>query len=123
MKLFEYLKKHTIVSIGNPVCDRCLIVEMIPDNMKQVVKTILENGCYISEIHWWDRALISSGSSIGYGGPADPRDPEKYFFAETDIFASFEITTSIFDYYEYLDKVKTEYSDYDIYPAFDVCIK
>ena len=120
MNLLNYLREHTIVSIGKSVDDECVIVEMISDNPKQVIKKILDNDCYISEIRWWDRALLSKKSKIGYGGTCDPREPKKYYFAETDICNSFGPQTTLFEYINYLDNVKASYSEYDIYPAFDV---
>lgn len=120
MDLLEYLKKHTIVSIGNLTTDKCVVVEMIPDNPKELIDCIIKNNCYISEILWWDRASVALGSKIGYGGPLDPRDPQNYYFAETDICASFEKTTTLSEYVKYLDDVKERFVMYDLYPAFDI---
>ena len=120
MNLLDYIRKHTIISIGKLENNDCIIVEMISDNPKQLIEVILNNNCYISEIRWWDRASLSTKSRIGYGGTCDPRDPKKYYFAETDICNSFGPTTTLFEYINYLDNVRALYSEYDIYPAFDV---
>ena len=123
MNIVQYLKDNTIVSIGNLNDEKCVIVEAIPKRPIELVKFIIEKSCYISEIRWWDRVPISIGSKIGYGGVPDPRDPQKYYFAETDIFASFKKTTSISEYIKYLEAVKTQYHNYDLYPAFDIYLK
>ena len=120
MNIFQYLNEHTIVSIGNLPNDKCIAAELICDDTQALVKCVVENDCYISEISWWDRASIALGSKIGYGGTPDPRDPKKYYFAETDICASFEKTTTSAEYVKYLNEVKERYIMYDLYPAFDI---
>lgn len=120
MDLLEYIEKHAIVSGKSFTADKCVIVEMIPDNPKDLIKYVIKNNCYVSEILWWDRASIALGSKIGYGGPRDPRDPQNYYFAETDIGASFENVTTISEYIKYLDEIKKRYITHDLYPAFDI---
>ena len=120
MELLNYLKAHSIVSVGNLALNKCVIAEMIPDNCKDVVEYIIKSNCYISEIRWWDRALISQKSKIGYGGTLDPRDPLNFYFAETDICDSFDKKTTASEYLGYIDKIRTKNSEYDLYPAFDV---
>ena len=120
MNLIEYIKHHSIVSIGTLNTDKCVVIEMIPNNPKELIEYVIENNCYISEIRWWDRASIALGSKIGYGGPRDPRDPHNFYFAETDICASFEVTTTFSDYVKYLNDIKDQYFIYDLYPAFDI---
>ena len=120
MNLVCFLKEHKIVSVGCSTDVDCLAVEFIADDPQALISCVAENGCYISEIMWWHRALISKGSEIGYGGPKDPRDPENYYFAETDICSTFSKDTSTEEYESYLSAVKLKYSSYDIYPAFDI---
>ena len=120
MKLLKYFKDHAIVSIGNLSIDECVVVETIFDVPEELIEYVIKNNCYISEISWWDRASIMQKSSIGYGGTPDPRDPQNYYFAETDIRASFEKTTTFSEYIKYLNEVKEKYIMYDLYPAFDI---
>ena len=120
MNSIECLKQQILVSIGVVVDKKCVIVEGIAENPTIFIETVVEKGLYISAIHWWDRSLISQGSQIGYGGPRDPRDPEKYYFAEMDIFATFDKETNVLDYIEYINRIKSQYLSFDIYPAFDV---
>lgn len=120
MGIIEYIEKHAIIFIGNLVDDKCVVVETIPDNPKELIEYVINNNCYISEILWWDRVPIALGSKIGYGGPPDPRDPQNYYFAETDIMDFFEPTTSFSKYVEYIDTIKEQNNMYDLYPSFDI---
>ncbi len=119
MTIQDYLDKHTIVKIGSTppgfVCTEVIVAEP-----KEFVAIVLQNGCYIVEIQWWDRSKIGAGSTIGYGGPRDPRSPDSYFFAETDIQKHFDAPMQIDEYYSYLDETAEYYSDFEIFPAFDV---
>ncbi len=120
MSLLKFLKDHTIVSVGKLTVDKCIVVEMIPDDPQKLIEFVLKNDCYILEIRWWDRASILQKSIIGYGGTPDPRDPQNYYFAETDICAYFEKTTTLSEYIKYLNDVKEQFITYDLYPAFDI---
>ena len=120
MDLLCFLKEHTIISVGKPITDECVAVEVILDNPEQLVKTVIKNNCYISEIRWWDRVHISKMSSIGYGGTRDPRFPQNYYFAETDIFQTFEPKTTFLEYMDYLTLIWTQYAMYDLHPSFDI---
>lgn len=120
MSLFEFLKEHTIVTIGNLSMEKCIATETISDDPQKLVEYVIQAGCYISEIRWWHRVEISTQSEIGYGGTLDPRDPNNYYFAETDIVDSFDEKTTIFEYTNYLSRIKTQYKKYDLYPAFDI---
>ena len=78
MKIEDYLNDHTIIKIGvSPPGYICS--EVIVDNPAELISIIRENGCYIAEIRWWDCVEIVSGSSIGYGGPRDPRGPDSHY--------------------------------------------
>ena len=114
----EHMKEHLIVPVGYLSNDKFETFEVITDNSDELIKFALESGCYISEIRWWDRTHLSTPSPIGYGGPLDPRDPQNYFFAETDICASFNKDSSLGEYSEYLNRIRAEYACYDVYPAF-----
>ena len=120
MKLLQYLKDHKIISIGTLVDDKCVIAEVIVDDPWELVKQVIESNCYISEMRWWDRASFSKKSQIGYGGTRDPRDPQSFYFAETDICSSFKETTTADEYIDYLNTIKSRYSQYDLYAAFDI---
>ena len=122
MKLMDFLGSHTIVKIGSGLPEY-VCCETIVDDPIKLVSLVKENNCYISEIRWWDRAEIAIGSSIGYGGPRDPRTPNTHFFAETDICKVFTDFSQDEEYYIYLDEVKKNYSNYNLYPAFDIKLR
>ena len=118
--LYNYLNEHTIISIGNITSKTCVMVEVITDAPHELVDCVIKNKCYISEIRWWDRTHIALKSKIGYGGPHDPRDPQNYYFAETDLCDTFTEATTFNEYVEYLNNIKSRYPLYDLYPAFDI---
>ncbi len=120
MKIEEYLKEHTIVKIGIPFIPEYICSEIIVNNPKELVPIVRESGCYISEIRWWHLTEISSGSSIGYGGPRDPRRYDTHYYAETDICREFDAPLQDEEYYEYFDRIKHSFSEFDLYPAFDI---
>ena len=122
MKLNEYLKSHTVLKIG--CCDSSTqFYEIIVDNPVELVSIVLKNGFYISAIRWWDRAKISIGSQLGYGGPRDPSNPNTYFFAETDLYKEFDSHTEGIIYCEYIDSIIKLYPNYELIPAFDIIKK
>ena len=123
MNLFQYLIDNIIVSIGNSHVDKYVMVETIVYNPEELLEIVIENNCYISEIRWWDRVKLFTPSEIGYGGVRDPRPPQNYYFAETDICSSFNKNTTYSEYIEYLNSIKLKYSSYELYPSFDICYK
>lgn len=120
MEINDYLLKHTIVKIGNGI-PGYVCCETIVDDPIELISVVMENECYISEIRWWDLVPISEGSTIGYGGARDPRAPDTMFFAETDICTEFYGTSEYEDYCSYLEQIKCNYSNHNLFPAF--CIK
>ena len=119
MNVKEYLKTHTIVQIGCALPEH-ICAEIIVDDPIELITVVSNNDCYISEISWWDHTEIKQGSNIGYGGPRDPRNPETHFFAETDIRDKFNEIVSIEKYLDYLKKIKILYSEFDLFPAFEI---
>jgi len=119
MTLKDYLQIHTIVQIGVPSSEYAYS-EVIVDNYKDLISVVIDTEFYISKISWWHRTEIITGSSIGYGGPRDPRNPEVYYFAETDICQEFKEKSSLKDIYNYFDKINREYSNFELYPSFDI---
>lgn len=119
MNIEDYLIRHTIVKIGVTL-PGYICCEAIVDDPIQLLAIVRENNCYISEVRWWDCAKILSGSSIGYGGPRDPRCPKYRFFAETDIAKTFTPWTQDKEYKNYLQKINNDYSNFNLLPAFDI---
>ena len=119
MVIEKFLENHKIVKIGNTI-PGYICCETIVDNPMCLIPIVRQNNCYISEIRWWDRVEIVSASNIGYGGPRDPRCPDNYFFAETDIYKVFSKHLPDKEYYEYIDLIKRSYSSLNLFPAFDI---
>ena len=120
MDILSFLKNHTIVSIGKPITDICVAAEVISDDPFGLIQVALEHNCYISEIRFWDRVKMSETSSLGYGGPRDPREAGDTYFAETDICRCFSPKTTYEEYRKYLHDVQKAYPNHELYPAFDI---
>ena len=118
MNITTYSKHHMIVDIGT-----ALHAELIVDDPNGFIDVSSKSAYYISSIRWWDRVSIENGSLIGYGGPRDPRDPNSYYFAETDLCKTFSLKTTLQEYYEYINYIRQKFSDYDLYPAFEVKLR
>ena len=120
MNITEFLEKHTILTVGSKPNANYIASEVIVDDPYGLIAVMDFDKCYISEILWWDRVRISASSTIGYGGPCDPRAPNDYRFAETYICENFKETTTKDEYIKYLDKTFDVYKKFEIYPAFDI---
>ena len=121
MGLNQFLASNTIVSAGSAF-GQYLCCETIVDAPETLIALVSERQCYISEIRFWDRVLMSAGSSIGYGGPLDPRDHD-YFFAETDLCQTFSKDASAEDYTTFIRETREKFPSHALYPAFDIqCI-
>ena len=128
MSFDHFLKKHLILSIGNEAGDiyRKLrsgndITEILVDDPYGFIDTVLQSGWYITYVLWWDRARIAEGSSIGMGGPRDPRNPETFYFAEVvHLDKHFDIGTTREMYREYLNNTLYAFPGNDLYPGFDI---
>ena len=119
MNIHDFLNKHMIVKIGAAPLEY-VCSELIVDNPEELIDVVLETGCFISSIRWWERTHLLSTPNLGYGGPLDPRCPSSYFFAETDLEQEFDEGTLKNRYIEYLQFVKSRYPQYNLYPAFDI---
>lgn len=120
--LKTFVAKHIIVEIGIPLCGDPF-GEIIVDEPYHFIRLVMHSDCYISCIRWWDRANIQLGSKIGYGGPRDPRSPKDFFFAETDIYQEFSMDTAVTKYCEYLDSVRSNFAEFDLFPAFEIQLR
>ncbi|MBR2650774.1 MAG: hypothetical protein IKD45_03865 [Clostridia bacterium] len=119
MRIEDFLNEHKIVQIGNTT-DGYVCCEIIVDNPTELIYALQDSNAYISEIRWWDRVKISCGSTIGYGGPRDPRASDEYFFAETDICKTYNAPPKNTEIHEYITRIKKEYCEYNLFPSFDI---
>ena len=119
MCIIEYLKRYTVLSIGTCI-PGYICCESIVENPKTLISLLKNSGYYISEIRWWDRVAVGSMSTIGYGGPRDPNNPNCFYYAETDIYMEFGPGTTDDSYNQYIDSIKKEYPTNQLFPAFDI---
>ena len=119
MTIEDYLNRNAIVKIGTTL-PGYVCCEVIVDNPVELVFVLQTSDCYISEIRWWDCLEIGNSSTIGYGGPRDPRNPDSFYFAETDICQFFSADSRPENYYEYLNHIKEVYPKHNLFPSFDI---
>ena len=119
MDITDYLRIHSIVKIGHTLPNH-VCCETIVDDPIEFISVVCNGNYYISEIRWWDRVKITEGSDIGYGGTIDPRFPNEFFFAETDLCQVFSPFTKEAEYKKYVDYVFKSHTMHDLHPAFDI---
>lgn len=119
MNLNRYVSENLIIKIGK-CCENILFSEIIVDDPENFIAFVYENDCYISEIRWWEHVHVGAAPNIGYGGPRDPRCPNEFYFAETDIGKKFDEFVSRQAICYYIMKTKEEYRAFELYPALDV---
>ncbi len=117
--LDSFVSNHLILKNGNTSLEYAW-VELIVDDPIGLLKVVHHSNCYVSEILWWDRVEIGKSSPIGYGGPRDPRKPWDHYFAETYLQKSFDKNTTLESYFEYLEEVRQNYPDRNLFPGFDI---
>ena len=117
--ILEFIKQHKILDIGCASPGE-LFAEMILDLPFDFVDAALNDNYYISRINWWERARIQSGSLLGFGGPRDPRAPQKFFFSETSLCKEFDLTTTTDEYYDYINSIQTQYKNICLVPSFEL---
>lgn len=119
MGILDYVKKHKVLQIGIDLPSH-ICSEVIVDEPEKFIRVIVQNGGYISAISWWERVAVGMKPQIGYGGPRDPKAPDEFFFAETDLESCFSVLTSEKEYLNYLALTLQTYPDITLFPAFEV---
>lgn len=123
MKWTKFLQEHAIMEVGNRLPEH-ICTELIVDDPALLIALVVQHGYYISEIQWYERGKICTGTKLGMGGPSDPRAPEEYFFSEVvHISKGFPMTAEATDYLSYIDEIRSRYPDCDLHPSFDVAMR
>ena len=118
--LNTFIESHKILEVGIAP-DGYLCADLIVNDVAGLINQIAESDFYVSQINWWESALIATGSKLGMGGPPDPRDPEKKFFSEVvHIGKRFDAESSVQDYFSYIESVKSGYPNVMLHPSFDI---
>lgn len=120
MDILDYVREHMVLQIGCNLSAH-ICSEVLVDDPKELVHTIVHNGGYISAISWWERVSFGSKPQMGYGGMRDPRASEEFYFAETDIGKNFPVGTTECEYLNYLAQTLKSHSDVSLMPAFEIC--
>ena len=131
MNLENYIKEHTLSGLSKPDLQEYIYSEVLVENPKELIEISLNAGCLVSSILWWDRLLLSQDSDYGISkiiltdgrsllpGIRDIRSKEHYF-SETNVFKDFDEGTTLEEYCEYIDCIKSMYSKNDFYPSLDI---
>ncbi len=119
MNIDKYLEKHLIIKFGSTL-PQFAYYEIIVDKPEEFLLFLTNTENYISVIRWWEYTPISVSPRIGYGGKKDPSSPNKYFFAETDVYKNFDSNTEYKEYVSYLKEIRDMYSDILLLPAFNI---
>ena len=72
---------------------------------------------YVQNAIWWERAPIETGSTLGLGGPRDPRDPQ-YFYSETYLDDKFASDTTLDEYLCYMTAIREAHPNLVLHPGF-----
>lgn len=120
--ILEFIEEHRILDVGATLSGE-LFAEVILDLPHEFIDIVINSDYYISKISWWERAKIHTGSTLGFGGPRDPRAPEEFFFSETNICREFGITTTRDEYYSYIKSIHAEYTKISLTPSFELQYK
>lgn len=106
IKTAEYIKQ-------NRVCG-----ENIFRNWREFLNVLYENGDRADIIVWFDYCKVTEQhKSLGGGGYRDTQNPE-YMWAETQIFENGFGDKSLEEILEYIESVRNEHREYDLYPSF-----
>lgn len=106
IKTVEYIKQ-------NRVCG-----EEIFRDWREFLNVLYENGDRVVMIVWFEYCKISEQyKPLGGGGYRDVQNPG-YMWAETQIFETGFEDKSLEEILKYIEGVRNEYREYDLYPSF-----
>jgi len=125
LNLEKYIMEHALNNVHQ---QENKFYDVIVDTPKELIEIALNSGYFVSAVLWWDMIPIAECSDLGLttiklkdGSSMLPGIPNirsrDYYFSETSIYDEFDEETTLDKYLEYLDSVKTEYSQYNIYPS------
>lgn len=85
---------------------------------KEFLNVLYKNGGRVDMIVWFDYCKLSEQEkSLGSGGYRDTRNPG-FMWAETQIYEVGLANRSIEEISEYIERVRNEYPEHELYPSF-----
>lgn len=118
----RYIAEHLVIRIGYDLPGH-LCTDIIVDNPEEFIERIDTSQYFISGILWWEKTLKSERPKLGAGGPADPRPPYDYYFAETFLAERFQKEATKQDYCDYIQRIHSLYPSIHLCPSFDVAFR
>lgn len=106
----EYIERYIEV---NKVC-----TEYIFREPKAFLNVLYGNGARVKAILWYDYCMISDREKLfGRGGYRDMQNPD-YMWAETKLYDDDLEVLSLNEMLQYIDGIKKQYPEFDLYPSF-----
>ena len=115
-ELEQYIENNRIIKINDE-----LQYDIIISDINEFIKLVKQYGYYIDRVSFWERISISMiDRSIGGGGIPDHDDPEILWADVYYIDELFSPETETDIIVEYIQKIKKQYPNVELYPAFDI---
>ena len=112
--LRSFVQDHTLTEL----CGRLdTLSDLLVDDPATFLELVCKSEYYVDNVIWWEHALIETGSTLGLGGPRDPRDP-RYFYSETYLDDKFSPDTTLDEYLRYMTSVREAHPHLALHPGF-----
>ena len=112
-ELLSFIHAHTLTKRTSEDS----LNDVLVDDPAAFCTLICGSGYYVQNVIWWERAPIETGSTLGLGGPRDPRDPQ-YFYSETYLDDKFASDTTLDEYLRYMTVIREAHPNLVLHPGF-----
>ena len=110
----SFVQDHTLTEL----CGRLdTLSDLLVDDPATFLELVCKSEYYVQNAIWWERAPIETGSTLGLGGPRDPRDPQ-YFYSETYLGDKFASDTTLDEYLRYMTAIREAHPNLVLHPGF-----
>ena len=91
--------------------------DILVDDPAAFTELVCGSSYYVQNVIWWEHAPLETGSTLGLGGPRDPRDP-RYFYSETYLDDKFSPDTTLEEYLRYMTDIREDHPNLALHPGF-----
>ena len=110
----SFVQDHTLTEL----CGRLdTLSDLLVDDPATFLELVCKSEYYVYNVIWWEHALIETGSTLGLGGPRDPRDPQ-CFYSETYLDDKFASDTTLDEYLRYMTAIREAHPNLVLHPGF-----
>ena len=117
-ELLSFIHAHTLTKRSSEDS----LNDVLVDDPAAFCTLVCGSGYYVQNVIWWERALIETGSALGFGGPQDPRDP-RHFYSETPLDDKFSPDTPLEYYLRYMNATREAHPKLSLHPGFDLSLR